>query len=185
MHEQILITKCKNGDGEAYRHLIKIYKMRLFGYLWRFSNSQYEAEELFQETLIKVWKGMKKYNEQKKFASWLFTIAHNVAMDHLRTKNTNYIFTTIDEIENNLHSENLEKEIQIKEIVNQINKSVEGLSDKQKTVFLLRQHGELSFKEIADLTKEPLNTVISHMHYAVRKIKKQIEIENEPRRKAL
>ena len=45
-----------------------------------------KAEEMFQETLIKVWKGIKKYNDQKKFSSWLFTIAHNVAMDNLRIK---------------------------------------------------------------------------------------------------
>ena len=67
MLENQLIDKCKAGDGEAYRDLINIYRNKLFGYLWRFSESRFDAEELFQETLIKAWKGIRKYNHQKKF----------------------------------------------------------------------------------------------------------------------
>jgi len=92
MLENQLIDKCKAGDGEAYRQLMKNYQAKLFGYLWRFSESQYEAEELFQETMIKVWKGIKKYNDQNKFISWLFTIAHNVAMDNLRMRKSKKVY---------------------------------------------------------------------------------------------
>lgn len=185
MLENLLIDKCKAGDGDAYRRLMNNYKNKLFGYLWRFSNSQDVAEELFQLTLIKVWKGLRKYDDQKKFSSWLFTVAHNVAMDDLRVRKSSRIFTTIDEIENEIESSNPDDEFVKQEAVEMIGKAVNDLSDKQKSVFLLRQNGGLTFKEIAETTKEPINTVISHMHYAVKKIKKQIEKENEPRKRSV
>jgi RNA polymerase sigma-70 factor (ECF subfamily) len=89
----------------------------------------------------------------------------------------------LDEINYNQSFISPADEMIAKETIEIINNSINTLSQKQKTVFLLRQHGDLTFREIAEITKESINTVISHMHYAVKKIKKQIEKENEPRRK--
>lgn len=183
MLEIQLINKCKTGDGEAFRQLMKSYKNKLFGYLWRFSDSRIIAEELFQETLIKAWNGIRKYSHEKKFSSWLFTIAHNVAMDNLRKKKSSRQFIEIDEASIEHSISNPEDELIARETFEKVNKSISILSEKQKAVFLLRQNGEMSFKEIAESMNEPLNTVLSHMRYAVRKIKKQIEEENEPRTK--
>lgn len=183
MLENQLISKCQNGDGEAFRQLINNYRNKLYGYIWRFSDSSHVAEELFQETLIKVWKGLKKYNDQKKFSSWLFTIAHNVAMDSLRTKKKNLTFTSLELIEKNKSVLGPDEDIIEKEEIDQIEIIVNSLSVKQREVFLLRQHGEMSFKEIAELTGQPLNTVLSHMRYAVQKIKKKLENENETRKR--
>jgi RNA polymerase sigma-70 factor, ECF subfamily len=185
MLENLLIDKCKAGDGEAYRQLMNIYRTKLFGYLWRFSNSQDITEELFQETLIKVWKGFSKYDEQKKFSSWLFTIAHNIAMDNLRSIKNNKIFTSIDELDISKTTVGPDEDLIKKETIALIYESVKNLSDKQREVFLLRQHGELTFKEIAKTTNEPLNTVLSHMRYALKRIKKQLERENESRKKSV
>lgn len=183
MLEDQLIAKCRTGDGEAFRQLLNIYRQKLFGYLWRFSDSTHTAEEMFQETLIKVWKGMDKYNEQKKFSSWLFTIAHNVAMDSLRIRKNNITFTSLEQIESKKSTMGPEEEIIAKESINQIDEIVNGLSEKQKEVFLLRQNSEMSFKEIAEVTGQPINTVLSHMRYAVNKIKKQLEKKNETRKR--
>ena len=71
------------------------------------------------------------------------------------------------------------KEFIINEANEMIEKAITMLSIKQKEVLLLRLYGELSFKEISDLTKQPLNTVLSHMHYSVKKIRKLLGNENE------
>jgi len=184
MLENELLEKCLNGEETAFKQLINIYRIQLFGYLWRFSSSRFEAEEMFQETLIKVWKGLKKYNNQQKFSSWLFTIAHNVAIDFLRKRKSEKNILALDE-NNDLESFKRPDEDYIKkERIEIINRSIESLSEKQKSVFLLRQHGELTFKEIAKTINEPLNTVISHMHYAVKKIKKQLALDDEPKRRS-
>lgn len=111
MFESQLIDKCKANDGEAYRQLMKLYKNKLYGYLWRFSVTEDEADDMFQETMIKAWKGIRKYNEQKKFASWLFTIAHNVAMDYLRSKNKNTILVPIDEINDQSYLQSIDDQL--------------------------------------------------------------------------
>jgi RNA polymerase sigma-70 factor (ECF subfamily) len=182
MLETILIKNCKAGDGESFRKLLNIYRTKLYGYLWRFACDQDSAEEMFQETLIKAWKGIKKYNDQNKFSSWLFTIAHNVAMDNLRYQKHNNVVVNIEEAMNQPMTNGPEEEIISKEMIDKINKSIDKLSEKQKTVFLLRQQGELSFKEIAKVTNEPINTVLSHMRYAVKKIRIRVEENNESRK---
>lgn len=134
------------------------------------------AEDLFQETLIKVWKGLKSYDEQNKFSSWLFSIAHNVGLDYLRSASARKIFSIDESNElsdgNNPHKNYVEKE-SYKMIMDVVNE----LPEKQKNVFLLRQHGGLSFKEIAKETNQPLNTVLGHMHYAVSKIRIKLSKE--------
>ncbi len=178
MLETELIKRCKNGDGNAFKHLIGIYKNKLFGYFWKFGGSKYAAEEMFQETLIKVWRAIDSYNNNNKFASWLFTIAHNVAVDFVR-KDKSKLNVELDSIKNNTNGI-LQDDLFVRdETINEINSIVKILPDKQKRVFLLRQHGELTFKEIAEITNEPLNTVLSHMNYAIKKIKKELVIRNE------
>lgn len=185
MFESQLIDKCKANDGEAFRQLMKLYQNKLYGYLYRFSDSEDESDEMFQETLIKAWKGIKKYNNQNKFSSWLFTIAHNVAMDSLRSKKRRKILVSIDNINERSRFPLQDEQIIQKEEMERINRSISNLSIKQKEVFLLRQNGELSFKEIAELTNQPINTVLSHMRYAIIKIKKQFENDNESRKKSV
>ena len=165
-HEHTLIEKCRNGETAAFGPLIKIYRKQLFSYLLRLSGNKEDAEDLFQETLIMGWRGIKKYSERQKFSSWLFTIAHNMAMDKLRKRNKKNMITEIgpDELH---HTNDPHKELIGKEIRNKIQKAIEFLPFKQKEVFLLRVNSGMSFKEIAQTTNEPLNTVPSHMHYPV------------------
>jgi len=152
------------------------YRKQLFSYLVRFCGNKMAAEDLFQETLIKVWNGIKSYNEQNKFSSWLFSIAHNVALDYLRSSSVRKSSSLEESYEfsdgNNPHRNYVEKES-----YKMIMDAVKELPDKQKNVFLLRQHGGLSFKEIATELDQPLNTVLGHMHYAVSKIRKKLTEE--------
>lgn len=169
--EYQLIIRCKNGDKSAFEQLIKNYKDQLFSYLVRLSESREAAEDLFQETLIKVWTGLPAYREKSRFSSWLFAIAHNLAMDSYRKKKVRRkINDDSDDLliyskESHIH------EYESREIKMIIMESLKMLPEKQRNVFLLRQHGELSFKEIAEITNQPLNTVLSHMHYAVKKLR--------------
>lgn len=166
------------GDTAAFGPLIKIYKNRLFSYLFKISGEKKLAEDLFQETLIKVWKGFSNYSEQSKFSSWLFSIAHNTAMDSIRKNNREKIVEAVEEPDIFAGNSNPLKDIVSKETTQIISNAVDKLSPKQKEVFMLRVHGELTFKEISVLTGESLNTVLSHMHYSVKKLRKILRFEN-------
>lgn len=176
--EQILIDKCCSGDSSAFGPLIQLYRRRLYSYLYKMCGEKTQAEDLFQETLIKVWGGIKKYSERQKFSSWLFAIAHNTAMDNLRSREKRELISGIDpdEIKG---SHDPYKELVNSETKVMIENAIGTLPAKQKNVFLLRVYGEVSFKEISELTNEPVNTVLSHMHYSVKKLKNMIGKKND------
>lgn len=177
MQEQDLIEKCKNGDEASFSLLITKYKRQLFSYLFHLSGNQQSAEDLFQETLIKVWQHMNRLQDNNKFSSWLFSIAHNLAMDFIAKKNNNLI-TSLKNAHslisyNDPHTSFINKEETL--IIQSI---IDTFPAKQKEVFLLRVFSGKKFKEIAEITNEPLNTVLSHMHYAIQKIKTILDKEN-------
>ena len=176
--EIILIKKVMTGEAGAFNILINNYRGKLFGYLLKYCGDRATAEDLFQDTLIKAWNGFKKYKEENKFSSWLFAIAHNVALDFLRKNRKARFLISDNDIINLPDAANQENHFDAEEIKALITRVVNSLPERQKNVFLLRQHGELTFKEISKITKEPLNTVLSHMNYAVKKIKKFLRENN-------
>ena len=99
-------------------------------------------------------------------------------MDSFRRKKVRSRVIHTDELPDFTDNVNPQQEVELKETKDLLLEAVEKLSDKQKQVFLLRQHGELSFKEIASLTEQSLNTVLSHMHYSVKKIRKILREQN-------
>lgn len=177
--ETDLVAACLKGNVNSFSFLVRSYKKPLFTYLYRICGDKDSAEDMFQETLLKAWQNLKNYNEQNKFSSWLFSIAHNVAVDSLRKRKVRSNIIYMDEIhepDNRLNPFTIliNKESGIK-----ISGAINKLPDKQKQVFLLRQHGEMTFKEIASLLNEPLNTVLGHMHYAVEKLRKDLVDKDE------
>lgn len=174
--EEILINNSINRDKAAFAQLIGIYRKQLFTYIFRRCGNRETAEDIFQETLIRAWKNLQKYKEYQKFSSWLFSIAHNLTIDSFR-KNKNNI-DDIEEKRELTSSENIQTKIENDEQKLLLKNAIENLTLQQKEVFLLRQHGELTFKEIAELTKQPLNTVLSHMNYAMKKLKRILREEN-------
>lgn len=176
--ENQLILRCKQGDSSAFGELIKGYKKQLFTYLVRLSGNSTMAEDLFQETLIKVWNGLPSYKEQNKFSSWLFSIAHNIAIDAHRKNRNNERVDYADDYQNEVDNKSYVNDIENKELKDLIIDSLKHLPEKQRNVFLLRQHSGMTYKEIADTTGENLNTVLSHMNYAVKKIRKKLRDKN-------
>jgi RNA polymerase sigma-70 factor (ECF subfamily) len=169
--EMELIHRCQLGEIEAFDELMNRYRRRLFSYLYRLCGNRTVAEDLLQETMIKIWRGIKRFSTDYRFSTWSFTIAYRLAIDEKRKRKVRMgIFATAPreytEVDRVTPLENLEDQ----EIRTAVRKALAGLPEKQRQVFLLRQHGEMSFKEIAHLTGEPLNTVLSHMHYAVKKL---------------
>ncbi len=176
--EQKLIERCRKGDKEAFAPLIDGYKAKLYGYLLRYSGDKEQAEDLFQEALIKAWRGLRSYNERNKFSSWLFSIAHNLATDsYRRTKGKTILPISERETEISTVS-NPAKDYEARELTEKVEEALTKLTEKQKEVFLMRHQANLSFKEISELLNQPLNTVLSHMHYAVKKIRNNLIKEN-------
>lgn len=170
MNEHNLIKACKNRDDQAFAELLNRYRRPLYSFLLRLCQQKDEAEDLFQETAIKVWKGLPGFDERYKFGSWLFSIAYRTAVDALRKKKRRSIFHQTDELPQVPDHADPLQQVTAEELKQLFEIALQGLSEKQRQVFLMRQHGGLTFKEIAATMDQPLNTVLGHMHYAVKKI---------------
>ena len=176
--ESILIKRCQDREAEAFAPLINMYKQQLFSYLIRRTMNRETAEDLFQEILIKIWKNLPKYQNKEKFGSWVFSIAHNLTVDSFRKKTVRSLISQTEGLEEMGHADSPLEKVEKDEQRKMLSNALLQLSEKQKEVFLLRQHGEMTFKEIAAFTNQPINTVLSHMNYAVKKLKRVLRKEN-------
>jgi len=176
-----LLKRFQNGDSAAFAYIIDRYSKPLFTYLFRLVGDQHVAEDMFQDTFIKVMRNLKDYQEQGKFGNWLFGIAHHLVVDFLRRDSRHQkIFSTIegnqknDSLFENIPESNPlpDRHIEQKELKRILGEAINQLSDEQKEVFLLRENSDLTFKEIAHLLNRPLNTVLAQMRYALLNLRK-------------
>jgi RNA polymerase sigma-70 factor, ECF subfamily len=173
-----LIQAYKSGNQNALGELLGRYQSMLFGYLLKMTRNKADAEDLFQETCLKVIKGMNNYQEQQYFKSYLFKVAVNLCIDSSRRRKTRKSTVVEDNpdmtIEQTagtdaswLPDSILEKE-QIQEVLTQ---AVDRLPDSQREVVLLRLETGMTFQQIADLRGEPIGTILPRMHRATKAIR--------------
>ena len=178
LQDNELIRHYLEGDESAFEVLYQRYRTRLFGYLSGLLPYQpAEAEDIYQQTWIKVIAQLPKYQDQGCFAAWLFRIGRNLLIDQIRHQKRQPQMQEIDredmpEISAPPGAEPW-RGMDEAELGSMIHQSLETLTQEQKEVFLLRQAG-IPFKEIARLQQCSLNTALARMQYALKKMKKQL-----------
>ena len=170
----LLIKAYLKGKNQAFDILYYRYRKQLYGYLNNLlRGSSIDVDDIFEETWLKVIDKLPGYTDDGRFSAWLFRLAHNIFIDHIR-KNRNRYFQSIDQEETpDLPTPDHHRpgeELSNQELAEAIAHAVGKLSAEQKEVFLLRQQ-ELSFKEIANIQQCSLNTVLSRMHYAIKNLR--------------
>jgi RNA polymerase sigma-70 factor, ECF subfamily len=171
--DRALIERFRCGDAEAFTDLVRPWRRRLAAYVGRMCGDAGHADDLVQETLLRVWRGLPGYDDRQRFGAWLFTIAHHVAVDHVRgrARRVDETAATVANLPGRTDPANA---LIARELGQQLADAVARLPEKQRRVFLLRQHGTLKFREIAELTGEPLSTVLGHMSYATDKLRRVV-----------
>ena len=174
-NDSILIEEYRRGDKNAFAELFKKYKNTVYNFIFRLVGNPDIAEDLLENTFIKMIKSLDKYKERNKFKQWLFTIANSVTMDYLRKKKREYIVDPIEEwMELSDASPSPQFLLEQKEMANLIENKISNLPPKQKQVFIMRQESDLTFKEIAEILECPISTVLSRMHNAVLNLRRFI-----------
>lgn len=173
--DMTLIRAYIAGDEKAFEGLYRRYRKQLYGFLYNLlSGNESDVDEVFEETWIKVVNSLQSYRDEGKFSAWLFRVARNVFIDIMRRKQKN-VFSKdaedVPEVPDWTHRP--EKTLEENDREQVLEQALAELPAEQREVFLLRQQS-LSFKEISDIQKCPLNTVLGRMHYAVRNLKKLI-----------
>jgi len=177
-----LVQEFVEGSQSGIELLIRRHKSRVFTYIMLMVKNEQLAEDIFQDTFIKVIFSLKagKYKDNGRFLSWVIRIAHNLVIDHFRKEkqmNTISNDDTLVDLFNNrkLTEKNIEENIIYEQVCEDIRTLIEKLPDDQKEVILLRHYGDLSFKEIADQTGVSINTALGRMRYALINLRKLIQ----------
>ena len=185
LSDQELVQAYVKGDHSAIEVLINRHRSKVYTYIILTIKNQQLAEDLFQETFIKVIQSLRagKYRDNGKFPSWVIRIAHNLIIDHFRKeKQMNAISNDDSEVDlfnsKKLSDNNIEELIIDSQIKSELRVLINELPDDQREVVLLRHYGGLSFKEIADQTDVSINTALGRMRYALINLRKLIDEKN-------
>ena len=178
--QQLIGNYLKNKKNEQpLEVLIQRYLKPIYGFVYKYTGDSQEAEDIAQETFVKVWRNLKKFKKQKNFKSWLFSIAKNTAIDFLKKKRAMQFSDFENErgestiLEKFIDSSPLPNELlERKDLMGTLAKAIGKLLPKYRKTLLLRHNDNLTFREISEATGEPLNTVKSRYRRAVIMLKK-------------
>jgi RNA polymerase sigma-70 factor (ECF subfamily) len=177
--QQLVYDYIKKGDGKSLEILIRRYLKPVYGFVYKYVGNMQEAEDITQDVFVKVWKNLKKFDRQRSFKAWIFTIAKNTAIDFLKKKKTLQFADFENErgenalVEKFIDPSPLPDELLERKGIREIFIKAAGkLFPKYRRVLLLRHEENMTFREIAESLGEPLNTVKSRHRRALIMLKK-------------
>tara|TARA_B100001287_G_C22684664_1_gene532562 strand:+ start:5150 stop:5737 length:588 start_codon:yes stop_codon:yes gene_type:complete len=184
--DKILVYNYLNGCNQSFEKLLTRHKNRVFGFIMSKIKNKELADDLFQDTFVKVVNSLQKgkYNEEGKFLPWVMRIAHNLIIDHFRREKKNKKisnssdFDIFDFISNGERTQ--DEDMIRKRVYKDLNDLVEFLPSNQKNVLKMRYYEDLSFKKISQKTDVSINTALGRMRYAIlnlRNLSKQKNID--------
>ncbi|WP_276133658.1 RNA polymerase sigma factor [Polluticoccus soli] len=175
-----LIHDFLQGKDSALETLIFRYKDKIYTSIYMLVKDKYIAEDIFQDAFLKMIKTMRegRYAEQGKFLPWAMRVAHNLCMDHFRKVRHNVPVTLPDGMDITQliggPAETASDKMEQRQVNASVRKLIEQLPEEQREVIVLRMYGDLSFKEIADLTSVSINTALGRMRYGLLNLRKMI-----------
>ena len=177
--EQLALAYIK-GNNRAFDELLTRNQDKIFTYIMYVVKDEDLANDLFQETFLKVITKMQNglYTDTGKFVWWLTRIAHNVIIDYYRSQKGNKIVDAPKENDlSNLRSasvldDNRESQMTNEQVLEDVKRLMNELPEAQRDVVYMRYYQELSFKEIAELTNVSINTSLGRMRYALMNLRK-------------
>ncbi len=175
-----LIEAYLKGDYKALDILVGRYLEPVYNFITRYSGDSSEAQDLTQETFLKAWKNIKKFDRTKSFKTWIFTIARNTTLDWFRKKKS--VSLSLFDVEGDVSladtlvdDELLPSDVfDNKKLHEIVQKAVAVLSPLYQTVLLLRYEEEFTFQEIATILNESIDTVKSRYRRALEQVKKTL-----------
>jgi RNA polymerase sigma-70 factor (ECF subfamily) len=177
LSENMIIKKILSGDEVAFAEIVKIYLQPVYNFVYRFVNDRDTAEDLTQETFVKAWKNLGKFDKNKKFKTWLFTIAKNTTFDWLKRKKEIPFSNFVDEegeswLENVADENILPDEILARvDLAKELDAILQKLPPYYRAVLLLHYKEDFSLHEIAEILGEPYNTIKSRHRRGLGKLR--------------
>lgn len=184
--DQLLINKRINevlkGNQEAFEEIVTLFQHRLYHVCYRMLSNRQEAEDIAQEAFVRAYVNLHTFDQKRKFSTWLFRIATNLCIDRIRKKKPDYYLdanvpgtdglTMYSQIA--VDEELPEDEVEKLETQQRIQYEIGRLSDRYRSVIILRYIEELPLKEISEILELPLGTVKTRVHRGRAALRKQM-----------
>lgn len=174
------VRACQAGDRRAFDDLVERYKDIVYAVAYRFTKDQDLALDLGQEVFVRAYRGIRSFKGRSSFSTWLYRIAMNTCIDYTRKRSRSVESRIVpEEVAEYAGSEPLTERRQYgpddralsSELGEQIQAAIDALPEYHKTVFVLREIEQLSYKEIAEVVGCSIGTVMSRLHYARKKLR--------------
>ncbi len=179
--DETLIARFQQGDVQAFDVLVRRYKDQLLNFVFRFVGNRVDAEDIVQETFLRVFKNKHYYKEIAKFSTWVYTIAGNLAKTELRRRKRRKVFSVSNFVNEERDfdipdsNRNPEKEVDGSIKDDFIQKAIEKLPPKFKEVILLRDVQGFAYEEISQILSIPLGTVKSRVNRGRLKLQEDLK----------
>ncbi len=179
--DEVLIARFQEGDNYAFNLLVKRYKEPLLNFVYRFVGEREEAEDIVQETFLRLFKNKHYYREIAKFSTWIYTIAGNLAKTELRRRKRRKLLSISHfmsgEKDYDIPDEDSNPERDTNTVITDriIQRAIDKLSPKFKQVIVLRDVQGFSYEEIAEIVGIPLGTVKSRVNRARLKLQEDLK----------
>jgi RNA polymerase sigma-70 factor (ECF subfamily) len=164
--DEDLVVRALDGDEHAFTMLVRRYQRRVTAFLGQMVGDIELARELAQECFLRAWSALDRFDSRYRFTTWLFRIAHNLGIDHLRRRKLQTISLSREDRDGEdleLDLPDLEKDplghLQNRELADSLRSVINDLRPEYRELVLLRHFAALSYQEIADLKGMPLGTV--------------------------
>ncbi len=181
--DQEVVQRARAGREDAYRELLRRYQRPVFSLIYRMVRDRELAEDLAQETFVKVLNALDTYRPEFKFSSWIFKIANNAAIDHLRRRQLDTLSlegapgaTSPDRVEATAlqlsdKGETPLQEMEARELGSAIERAIGRLRPEYQACVILRHIEDRPYEEIAEILDLPLGTVKTYLHRARAELK--------------
>ncbi|WP_054709002.1 RNA polymerase sigma factor SigW [Bacillus sp. JCM 19041] len=177
-----LIKEIKQGDEQAFAELVDLYKDKVYQVAYRMVGHAQEAQDVAQEAFLRAYTNLDKYDTTRKFSTWLFRIATNVAIDRLRKRKPDfYLQETVKGTENMTYESQLaatddlpEEQVVQMELQEWIQSEINELPPKYRTAIILKYIEDLSLKEISEIMDMPVATVKTRIHRGREALRKRM-----------
>lgn len=173
-----LLASAKKGNLASFEQLLILFEAPIYNYIYRQVTHKQVAEDLTQETFIKLFKNLKKIKPEENFKSWVYTIATNTVYDYFRKKHYVKELFIIDDPESSFETMDPQSAYTIVEQIGaqqDLDKALEKLKPEYRTVLLLFYRQDLSYETIANILRVPLNTVKTYLFRAKKALKEELE----------
>lgn len=180
--EERIIQRAKKGDRSAFAEMVDLYKDRVYHISYRMLGNRQEAEDVAQETFIRVYNNLENYDPNYKFSTWIYRIATNLSIDFIRRRKQNFSLDADISGADGLDwhdrladtGKGPEEELLADELQNEVQDAILDLNPKYRSVMVLRYIEDLSLQEISDSVQLPISTIKTRIHRGREALRKKL-----------